>query len=728
LPEPTIPSLDPAFAKELGIAYEVADLKERRKVSRDFMHDNYWGEFLDAWRAINCRTKKIYVRDSKGEDTKVEDLSRTNVCMPDLAVANRKKVARLTASPPQINYRTEDPNDSSLVSDRMTALSYQEYDRSSEAYEQRMHVMQASALGISYDKSFWDTVEVTRQFRYNRSTLNRQKLMELQGAPQAEIDGALQEQGPDLTQSEISSAIADYGPQLKAKVPVTKYDGPVTRWRFIGDIHLEPGYRKIHDSAWVIEDYEEGMLWLQKQALRTYIDPESGEERPAFDKNRIQELVDGDKSAGESTTGKESVNEDLKQFLRASISKEEPVFPKRLIPGKRFRFNECHEFDKYGRCWITWMANEKLVIGRQPYPWDLYGRYLYGELIPMPSLLGAVGDSNPRLLRYLHALHNAAVGSRRDLVNIAMRPLIPVRAAEDIPDEVIDRSMGRFVIVKDPERFKWEQAPQIPAAAYEEEAQVVAEMNRADPNIGNVESGNEANPQAGKTATTAILAAKSSDVLTNDELQMVAMNLKDRNERKLWMRQQQEGIDQYKISGQYMRTEALTEKYGKTAVCSIEAMELQQEIDVEPEAMSILSVDDELKRNSAQTLYLMAKEDPINFNSNYAAQTFAKTIRGVDVAKAVNPPAPPAGPEVRVSANVAIKWAELTAEEKIQILQSANLQVSPEDAASLHAEEKLQGVTKMGEAANAAATLHEQAVQDATDSGDVKVPGLKKVQ
>jgi hypothetical protein len=177
-------------------------------------------------------------------------------------------------------------------------------------------------------------------------------------------------------------------------------------------------------------------------------------------------------------------------------------------------------------------------------------------------------------------------------------------------------------------------------------------MNRADPNIGNVESGNEANPQAGKTATTAILAAKSSDVLTNDELQMVAMNLKDRNERKLWMRQQQEGIDQYKISGQYMRTEALTEKYGKTAVCSIEAMELQQEIDVEPEAMSILSVDDELKRNSAQTLYMMAKEDPINFNSNYAAQTFAKTIRGVDVAKAVNPPAPPAGPEVRITASV----------------------------------------------------------------------------
>jgi hypothetical protein len=124
----------------------------------------------------------------------------------------------------------------------------------------------------------------------------------------------------------------------------------------------------------------------------------------------------------------------------------------------------------------------------------------------------------------------------------------------------------------------------------------------------------------------------------------------------------------------------------------------------------------------------MAKEDPINFNSNYAAETFAKTVRGVDATKAVNPPAPPAGPEVRVSANVSIKWAELTAEEKIQILQSANLQVSPEDAASLHAEEKLQGVTKMGEAANAAATLHEQAVQDATNSGDVKVPGLKKVQ
>jgi hypothetical protein len=168
---------------------------------------------------INCRTKKIYVRDSKGEDTKVEDLSRTNVCMPDLAVAPEKKVARLTASPPQINYRTEDPNDSSLVSDRMTALSYQEYDRSSEAYEQRMHVMQASAKSrhqlrqelLGHGRSH-QTISLQPEER-----CNRQKLMELQGAPQAEIDGALQEQGPDLSQDEISSAIADYGPQLKAK-------------------------------------------------------------------------------------------------------------------------------------------------------------------------------------------------------------------------------------------------------------------------------------------------------------------------------------------------------------------------------------------------------------------------------------------------------------------------------------------------------------------------------
>src|SRR5690349_19798240 len=90
----------------------VADILDRRNESRRYMQINYWDQWEDVYRASKCRTKPIMVTDKTG--AQVEDKTRTNVAMPELSLIIRRKTARLTANPPQINYTVPEGGDSDL--------------------------------------------------------------------------------------------------------------------------------------------------------------------------------------------------------------------------------------------------------------------------------------------------------------------------------------------------------------------------------------------------------------------------------------------------------------------------------------------------------------------------------------------------------------------------------------------------------------------------------------
>src|SRR5258708_31596790 len=100
-------------------------------------------------------------------------------------------------------------------------------------------------------------------------------------------------------------------------------------------------------------------------------------------------------------------------------------------------------------------------------------------------------------------------------------------------------------------------------------------MALAEPNLTNVETGTDANPQAGKTATTAVLAAKSADALTQFEMDSLNWYLKESGEKKLAMLQQTEpehddtsesGYKPYQIAGKYSgQVEGLIQPYGKAS-------------------------------------------------------------------------------------------------------------------------------------------------------------------
>jgi hypothetical protein len=699
------------FQPENGIpgdpASRLGEIKQRRDESLRWMQENYWGELSEVYRAVKCRTKPIMVKNKAGKDE--EDKNRTNVCMPELAIAVKRKTARLTANPPTLNYYV--PNDDNLLAERLTARAYYEYDRSGEAFEFRRGVQQANTFGFTYFKTYYDTVDIVRQIRYQTNSLkDRTRFLKAKGASQDEIQSAVQTSGPEMSDEELAQAVAE-SPEIRSKVPTTMYEGPVSKSRFIGDICLEPHCLTLNDSYYVGEQYTETDLWLRKMAAKTYTDPESGAEVRVFDEKAVNEMFDKD------TMLPQDRKFDLKRELRDAIQQTSQRVDRRLIPGKRFEIFEYHAPDKNGRMWIEYLGNDSVYLGRQPYPFDFGGRFVYTEYIPWPDLIGAIGDSSPRLLRFLHAMHNAAVGQRNDLISNVLRRTYKVQSADDIPDEIIERRFGRILVLNNPHAMEPLVEPDVPQSAWETEAQITSEMRQLEPAIGGVEAeGTAFNPQSGKLATTAILAAKSSDALTQFELENLNLCLKEMGEKKLEVhRQLADSPIQVPNRPQYVKTEALSQRYGKSAMIEIDPYEIQEPmIGVEPVAGSTLAVDDELRANKIMNVYQMAEADPGTWNKYEVAKLVLTTIKGVgDTSKLLNQPQPAPPPAPKISMNIAAKYGEdFTAEQKAQILTGAGMQVSPQDMEEMQHQQTLEGIGKASEAANSAANLEQPVHED----------------
>jgi len=205
-----------------------------------------------------------------------------------------------------------------------------------------------------------------------------------------------------------------------------------------------------------------------------------------------------------------------------------------------------------------------------------------------------------------------------------------------------------------------------------------------------------------------VLSAKSADALTQFELDSLNWYLKEQNEKKLWMMQQQQVDEDFQIRPKfYSRVEGLTERYGRTAEVTLSQLDIQEEFEVEPVAMSMLSVDDDLRRQAAQQLVQMSAQMPGIVDPHYAARFYAGTIRGIDPDKAVPPPspAPPSPPPPKFAVNVTIKWPELPAEIQAQLLQGAGGQITPAILEELQHAGTLEAVKKTGEAADAAENI-----------------------
>lgn len=673
-------------------AEQVSLILDRHKESRKWMRDNYYGELRDVFRAIKMRTVPILKKDESGRETNEEDKTQTNVCMPGPNIVWRKGVARLTASPYRLKYiGNTDPR----ILESLSALAIQQFDRSNEAYHDRRVVASAKAFGFGYSKLFWDTLDRVRTFR--RALVKDGKVMyrdratvrQWQGVGQSDIQAEMQdlaEKGhpdptqlddnevadflgrsgyetavPDMTEDGMGQFIAQNGNVIQVPMNVSRYEGPVLKNVFIGDLDLAPRCLTLEDSDYIIESYPESELWLKKQVktLRyradecddpSRIDPKLLERDQdgtvwvkAFDPDACEELLDKNPEPQAET-------DDLREYFLAAVGTQgqnQYQMPKSLRALKRFAFKEQHVLEEDGRMWVTWISPQftEKPIGRMPYPWDLCGKSSYTELVPLEDMLGAYGDSTVRLMRFLASMQNRVVAQNFDAITNLLKRLVLKQSGIETSDEIVTKGNYREYEVANINQVKVMDEPQLPAGAFEREAQILRMMALLAPELNTVDTGSASNPMAGKLATTAMINARAADALTQFEIDARDLYIKQVGEKKLWMNQQA-ASDEWEVEQRFwgedlqsrmkqlpadqgMPTWALSDRYGKTAAIRLDPLEIQEDLQVEPESMSYLSVNDELRRVAAEELDKIALAAPDIANRRKILRFHVSTVPNI---------------------------------------------------------------------------------------------------
>jgi hypothetical protein len=725
----------------------VSDIIERRNESRKWMRKNMHDEMTEVWRALKCKTAPIFKKDRAGVDTRHEDKSRTNVAMPDLNIIYRRNAARMTANPYRLRYIGGDP----MIAEMLSGLAMQQYARANEAFHDVRVVLAAEAFGWGYSKLYWDNLVRTMNFR--RAIVkggqviyrDRANIMRAQGAGADDIQEAIGVMGPEMDDDEIARFMQKSGNEVRIAEQVKQYEGPILKFCFNGDIYIEPFAITMDNSSYVIEQFTENDLWLDKMSKMTYEDPDTGEETYVFDPAALQEVIDlgGDTMVRDTEPG-----EDLRDMFNASIGRDreqEYYLPKNLRPRKKFNIIEQHCIDQQdGRTYITWVHERyrDRILGRMPYRFDLYGKYAYSEMVPLPDILVSFGDSTPRLLRHLYMMHNLTVAQNFDYVTNLLKPFMLRRQGVNIEPEVIVRGLFRELQVADLNGIRPLVEPPLPTGAFEREAQILRMMSLAEPSMTSTDTGTAANPQAGRTATTALLASKAADALTQFKFDGRNRYLREIGLKKLWMNQQgRQQEDRWDIEQQYWgeglrkRVESLSGPPPDWALISrnsekvfavrLDPMDIQADFEVEPEAGSYLAVDDEYRQQAATNLTQVAMGNADIIDRRKVIRFQMSTIRGIgNPDDYFLPEQPPQPPLPKVSVNVQVPIDKMPGDVVNQLLTEIGLQPS-QSLATKDTLGQITGVAQTAQTAGEAADsllspgeYDQQVQQQQADSAD----------
>ena len=691
-----------------GLDKQVRDMIARREASRDWLKDNYWDEFKEAYQGYKCRVDPI--DDPK---TGKEDLTRTNIAMPDPWIITRKKTARLSARPPVLRVRSKSPE----IANWLSGFAVYQWDRAGEQPIQKRHTLQNNMMGFSIKRHFWDSIQFPMKFRRSPK-----KLAETRGAVMDEntgelgiADEGLLDRGEggarkfeDFNEIDRTKMLAGLGPEISETTMVRKFEGPVSKFIFLGDYYPEPEFESVHTAAWNIFEYFESEVWLKHMVKLKFKNLDTGKEQAVFKQEAIKKLIDlggFDKKAGK---GNED-SDNLKQELRDAIFAQRPTFSADLMPMARFKITEEHTM-RDGYPWIAWMGNEEVFLGEMPYPWDLYGKYAMSGLATIPDLLFAIGDASPRILRFLFRLHNVTVAQRTDLVTQHLKPLYFVKKGANIPVEVIDRGTYRVAFVDNPLDYIGEEKRQpIPAEAFQQEQQILSMIQMAEPAMNVAGGENPAIPASERRATLGLIQQRSAETLASDELEALNLALKDETEIKIHMLQQamREELDipeeffSHVLTQSGVNAQTIKRKFGP--------LDIQEDFEAMPEQGSTLALDDELKKAGAFEIYQFALQNPTIWKLPAAARLVAETYPGhtteellvsdeeraqAEEAAASQPPP--------LKASLQIKFDDLPKSVQGAIIQKYGIPISPGDQKIM---EITEGIQKVSEAADSVDNL-----------------------
>lgn len=685
----------------------VADVVAQRRASLLYFNQNFYQEWADTYQSMKARVTPVMVKLPNG--TEEEDTTRTNICLPDHHVMVRRGTARLTRNRPSL--RVTGGSDQGKR-DAVSAMLAQYWDKSRAQVPFRSVVKCCKAMGWGIAKNYWNEVTVTRKFRRRTESLKQHEILSLRGAPDDEVDDAERSNAP-VEQTDMAALMAEHGDQVVLPTEVVKYSGPTMDYVFVGDIFVEPGFHSINQSAYVDEYSLRDENWVKYWAEQTTTDPETDEEIPVLDPYWVKKL---EEIPPEHFL--DSKEMDLRRMMREQIDITDPrtgTTPPN-IPIKRWAIDERHSVQN-GLMRIDYVAHGSIPLGRQWYPFDTYGRYLYTELILIPDIIEGIGDSPARITKFLMQLRNTRKNQQTDFINNKLMPLIKMMTPEDLTDQDITRTaFGRLLKVRDMSTLQPFQDPPFPAECFQDQAELVREMQQVAPETADFTSGTPTVPNPGQLATTARLQQQAADSVLADELEQINIFIRDTTE--IWLCMAQQVMDKpLKIDSKHMvHATSMTGIPGEQArEITIDPLDIQEEFEIMPEAGSTLSDDDDFKTNAIKQGFMLAAANPDVLNKRAFAQKLIATIPGISIEEGMapppGPPPPPPGPQIHINLGITAKYEDLPSDVQTAILQMGGLPTAGTEARSpvQAAQHAAKAIGAVRDAANAATELDEPA-------------------
>lgn len=659
------------------------EIIDRKKISQNWMATNYYGEWEQVAKNYRCE------RDPEKLPDGTEDTEATSVGTPLTASYVNRAVARVTANMPNIKFRSKDPGISELISRK---LMY-DWDRGHAQRYQKRHVRQALLFGWSVKAWYWSVEEYDRKKRVDPNHPNP----ELRMAARAELDrmykvpenyGGLSLARPEMVgaaeadvQEVISSLLVEYGRGglLPVQYPYKAFEGPKSEVLSVADLYPEPQFQSIQDSNWFIVERRRNISWIQSFLL-AYKD-QYPELAKGFDK-LLEKYPKGTQADYQTGSGESEYGNFRRYLLNAYPSQDFYNEDTRTRNTQTWTITEEHVPGR--KPMLRFVAEQDILIGEIPYPYDLDGRIAFTELVFIDDLLGGIGDANARLARGIQELHNRSFSIRTDLYDTLSRPLVGTNDRELLEDpSKIRRYRGmRLFYARGGSNSMWvqpEQAALASAAASLQSNTELIQMWQMCTGENNMSSMANVDPQQNRTATGVRTMSYNQDILSKDMIDMYTQTGLKPDAEMMFMLNRSEMCDPVDFeSNRYNRSydgpNLIAEEWAKA-----EPLMFQVDGEITVQTGSTLADDDEAKVAKANTIAQTALARPDLFNQQKAAQELLIALgQGDKLAEwAPPPPQPPPPPppeQPKLNGSVSIPLDKQAPETQMQLLAKFGIQ------------------------------------------------------
>jgi len=642
-----------------------AEVKEQRDYSRRWMETNFYGEWSQVFKSYLCErdpepapnNQRNYGRvvDAYGRPIETEeDPERTSIGMPDTWALVRRLVARVTAQPPNIKFRSDDHD----LADRVSRKIMRDWDKGCVQRQQKRHVCQAALFGWSVRAWYWEDSKYKRRRRIDPFDPASLPLI-------AEEYGIAPDQ---ITEEVIADLLLKYG---RGKyLPISEerqgYVGPKCEFLLVADCYPEPNFMSLQGSNWFIVERRRNRAWFERLA-KAYPELAPG----------VQELFDKHPNGDPlNSRNRDFVN--FRQQMVAAINKViEPA--------------ESQAEDRRNPMWtvierhtpgedpkLAYVASEDVALGEIPYPYDLEGWIAFSELTLIDSLLWGIGDSTARVTRGLQQLHDRQICMVHDLAYNILRPLVGTsnRRIVENPD-MIKRHSGMRLVPLDGPGELWvvneQSAMASVATGLNDSTDIERQLQKASGET-NMSMAANVDPHQARTATGARIMAYTGDILTKDLVDMFNETSLKQDAEIMYRLNRSEMPEAVTFdAARYVRSYSSDRPIPDSDPITVTPLDFQVDGEVEVEVGSTLADDDEAKVQRAMVLWNMALSRPDKFNLDKARDRALHALGEARHLKewAAPPPPPPPPPEVKPSVSIAFKADELPDEMKAAVLQRA---------------------------------------------------------